>query len=261
MPITDESIPFARKTDDGVSFYDERFISTGGSSAWLSNLQGTLSSRVLERVGNHLLVTTAVASLVALAFEASHAGVLPTELRQLVDASAIPLFPHEVVGSFIGLLLAFRTSQSYDRFWEARTLWDGIYSSIRSITRLSCAALDGDDAAEAARAEAIVGLCAAYPYSLKQHLRGENNVDELMDAALAASSCAPRSPSMRRLRLAKVSPNVPLAVLDALSRSVLPLRAKGDLLWWQLDVSVEQLLKELARAERIKGTPVPLSYS
>ena len=47
MPITDESIPFARKTDDGVSFYDERFISTGGSSAWLSNLQGTLSSRVL----------------------------------------------------------------------------------------------------------------------------------------------------------------------------------------------------------------------
>ena len=79
--------------------------------------------------------------------------------------------------------------------------------------------------------------------------------------ALAASSCAPMSPSMRRLRLAKVSPNVPLAVLDALSRSVLPLRAKGDLLWWQLDVNVEQLLKELARAERIKGTPVPLSYS
>ena len=61
---------------------------------------------------------------------------------------------------------------------------------------------------------------------LQQHLRGENNNDELVDAALAASSCAPRSPAMRRLRLAKVSPNVPLAVLDALSRSVLPLRPR-----------------------------------
>ena len=56
----------------------------------------------------------------------------------LAQASAIPLFPHEAVGSFIGLLLAFRTSQSYDRFWEARTIWDGVYSSIRSITRLAC---------------------------------------------------------------------------------------------------------------------------
>eukprot|EP00908_Phaeocystis_cordata_P001212 Transcript_11300.p4 GENE.Transcript_11300~~Transcript_11300.p4 ORF type:complete len:189 (-),score=67.96 Transcript_11300:1896-2462(-) len=66
---------------------------------------------------------------------------------------------------------------------------------------------------------------------------------------------------MRRLKLANVSPNVPLAVLDALTRAVLPLRAKGDLVWWQLDNNVEQLLHQLAHAERIKGTPVPLSYS
>ena len=41
----------------------------------------------------------------------------------------------------LGLLLAFRTSQSYERFWEARTLWDGVYSSTRSIVRLACATL------------------------------------------------------------------------------------------------------------------------
>jgi len=66
---------------------------------------------------------------------------------------------------------------------------------------------------------------------------------------------------IRRLRLASVSPNVPLAVLDALSRVVLPMRAKGELLWWQLDNNIEQMLHLQARAERIKGTPVPLSYS
>lgn len=243
-----------------MSFYDDRYIRTGGSEQWFFNLAGTLSSRVLKRVGNHLIWTTVAASLVAAAFEAAHQGLISPELSQLVEASAIPLFPHEAVGSFIGLLLAFRTSQSYDRFWEARTLWDGVYTSIRSITRLACATLDGEEE-EAARAEAIVGLCAAYPYALKQHLRGESNVEELVDAALAASSCKPSTPAMRRLRLAKVSPNVPLAVLDTLSRTVLPLRSKGELLWWQLDNNVEQLLHQLARAERIKGTPVPLSYS
>ena len=66
---------------------------------------------------------------------------------------------------------------------------------------------------------------------------------------------------MRRIKLANAAPNVPLAVLDALTRTVMPLRSKGELLWWQIDNNVEQLLQRLANAERIKGTPVPLSYS
>ena len=95
------------------------------------------------------------------------------------------LFPHSAAGSVLGLLLAFRTSQSYERFWEARTLWDGVYSSTRSITRLACATLQDpsrtDPSSEDAfRAEAIVGLCAAFPYALKQHLRGERNAEELV---------------------------------------------------------------------------------
>ena len=59
---------------------------------------------------------------------------------------------------------------------------------------------------------------------------------------------------MRRIKLANAAPNVPLAVLDALTRTVMPIREKGDLLWWQIDNNVEQLLQKLANAERIKGT-------
>ena len=47
---------------------------------------------------------------------------------------------------------------------------------------------------------------------------------------------------MRRIKLANAAPNVPLAVLDALTRTILPLRSKGDLFWWQIDNNVEQLL-------------------
>ena len=34
---------------------------------------------------------------------------------------------------------------------------------------------------------------------------------------------------MRRIKLANAAPNVPLAVLDALTRTVMPLRSTGDL--------------------------------
>ena len=149
-----------------------------------------------QRVGTHLAVTTLIATVVAGTFGAARAGLLPDELALLVEGTAIPLFPHSAAGSVLGLLLAFRTSQSYDRFWEARTLWDGVYSSTRSITRLACATLQdggkksGDESeADAMRCEAIVGLCAAFPYALKQHLRGERNAEELLEAAAAASSC------------------------------------------------------------------------
>ena len=36
---------FPRLTDDGYSFYDDRFVSSGGSEAWLQNLKGTLGVR------------------------------------------------------------------------------------------------------------------------------------------------------------------------------------------------------------------------
>ena len=125
VPTTNasEAVLFPRLTDDGFSFYDDRYISTGGSAAWFQNLNTAFSSKVLQRVGGHLAATTVFATLVALAFGASRQGWVPEEVGRLIEATSIPLFPHEAVGSFIGLLLAFRTSQSYDRFWEARTLW------------------------------------------------------------------------------------------------------------------------------------------
>jgi putative membrane protein len=250
-----------RLTDDGYSFDSESFQRYGGSSAWLFNLATTGNSRVLERVSGHLAATIAVAAFISIAFGAAQQGSLPPDLAAAVQACALPALPFEAIGSIIGLLLAFRTGQAYDRFWEARTLWDGVYASTRSIVRLATATStselsNGDDL------ETIVALTAAYPYSLKQHLRGERNPSELYEAAMAATGCERRSTAVRQLVAAAKQPNVPLAVLDGLSRTLIKLRAThGDLVWWQLDAKLEELISILGKAERIKGTPVPLSYS
>lgn len=85
-----EPVLFPRRTDDGFSYYDDRFITAGGSAAWLQNLQGTLGSRILTRVGEHLAVTTLVACVVAATFGAARSALLPDQLAGIVEASAFP---------------------------------------------------------------------------------------------------------------------------------------------------------------------------
>ncbi|KAJ3185677.1 hypothetical protein HK101_009812, partial [Irineochytrium annulatum] len=36
----------------------------------------------------------------------------------------------------LGLLMAFRTNLSYDRFWEGRKLWSTLTSNVRAAARL-----------------------------------------------------------------------------------------------------------------------------
>ncbi|RYZ16731.1 MAG: hypothetical protein EOP49_51380, partial [Sphingobacteriales bacterium] len=44
----------------------------------------------------------------------------------------IPLGMSALLGTLLSLLLAFRTSQSYERWWEARTVWGGIVNDSRT---------------------------------------------------------------------------------------------------------------------------------
>ena len=121
----DAAVRGGKITDDGLDYsfaYQARY---GGSSAWLTNLVSSSSSRVLTQISGHLSSTIVVAAVIAVAFQAASVGSLPEPLGAAVRACALPSLPHEAVGSIIALLLAFRTGQAYDRFWEGRQLWDG----------------------------------------------------------------------------------------------------------------------------------------
>ena len=119
----DAAVRGGKITDDGLDYsfaYQARY---GGSSAWLTNLVSSSSSRVLTQISGHLSSTIVVAAVIAVAFQAASVGSLPEPLGAAVRA--LRSLPHEAVGSIIALLLAFRTGQAYDRFWEGRQLWDG----------------------------------------------------------------------------------------------------------------------------------------
>ena len=48
---------------------------------------------------------------------------------------AIPLSIPMIMGTVISLLLAFRSNQAYDRWWEARTIWGAIVNDSRRLAR------------------------------------------------------------------------------------------------------------------------------
>ncbi len=87
----------------------------------------------------------------------------------------------------IGLLLAFRTNSAYDRWWEGRKLWGQLVNEIRNFC-LKCNTLLNSE-----QMENISQLLIAFPYILKNHLRGgATNLDGLkVDEAALSGKNAP----------------------------------------------------------------------
>lgn len=50
-----------------------------------------------------------------------------------VEFPSIPIAISTLLGTAISLILSFRLSQSYDRWWEARTIWGAIVNDSRSL--------------------------------------------------------------------------------------------------------------------------------
>ena len=48
---------------------------------------------------------------------------------------SIPIAVPTILGTVISLLLAFKSNQAYDRWWEARTIWGAIVNDTRTLTR------------------------------------------------------------------------------------------------------------------------------
>ena len=48
---------------------------------------------------------------------------------------SIPLGVPTILGTVLSLLLAFRSNQAYDRWWEARIIWGAIVNDSRTLTR------------------------------------------------------------------------------------------------------------------------------
>lgn len=148
----------------------------------------------------------------------------------------LPLSITTLIGTAVSLLLAFRISQSYERWWEARIIWGAIVNDSRSFIRSVNQFLP--DAGDEVRAFANRQI--VWNYALGESLR-RIPFTEKVQSYLAEH------------RIDAV--NIPNALLDEHSKQIGALYAAGRLTGFQqlqLNELVNKLCDSMGRCERIK---------
>ncbi|WAS05758.1 bestrophin family ion channel [Gloeomargaritales cyanobacterium VI4D9] len=152
----------------------------------------------------------------------------------------------------LGLLLVFRTNNSYDRYWEGRKAWGQIVISLRNLARTMQVSIPVQNEQEWQAKKRAFQLLIAFPIAVKLHLRENPDNQELTDF-LTPSECA---------TLDQV-PNRPIYITlwlqDYLQKQMDCQRVDSNRAW-ELDDSVNQLIQGLATCERIVHTPLPMAY-
>lgn len=175
------------------------------------------------------------------------AGVVA--FHQRVHAVGMPPLMHTLLGLALGMLLVFRTSSSYERFWEGRKLWGGIVNETRNLVRGAAVHLAGDRALLAR----LTRWTAAFPWAAMHGLRGTDGLgpqahelpEEAAEEAVGAQ-------------------HVALAVAVAMTGCLREAREEGlisDIVMAALDQNIQQLVDYLGGCERIRKTPMPFAYA
>ena len=164
----------------------------------------------------------------------------------------IPVAIPALLGTCISLLLAFRTNQSYERWWEARIAWGAIVNDSRSFIRqLQMFLSDGPDRQEIIH-EFVQRHCA-WCYVLGDALRGQDVSGRLHEFL---------SPTDARQVLR--FDNKPNALLLGHGLAIRRLYDQGrltDFQMVQLSTTLTALTDSMGRCERIKNTTFPRTYT
>ncbi|AGP36946.1 hypothetical protein BE04_29430 [Sorangium cellulosum] len=211
----------ARSVLPGSDFWHEAFA-----------MQGAVAARLLPRM--LVFALAAVASVVV------HQRAPSIALRpEPVEASAVVL----------GLLLVFRTTAGYARWWEGRTLWGGIVNQSRNLTVSAIAY----GPADAAWRQAVTRWVAVFAHVTRRSLRAERTLPEVVTLVGALDAAAVAG--------AEHMPSYASARLAALLRDARDQHRMDPFAFVQLDRERASLLEHAGGCERILATPIPSVYS
>lgn len=160
----------------------------------------------------------------------------------------IPLALSAFVGTTLSLLLAFRTSQSYERWWEARVVWGAIVNDSRTFTRQLMLFLpkttDGTMVLESFVHRQVI-WCFTLSESLRKVVPSKKVADYFLKHNLKSENRANQLLTLHTVELASAGERFEL---DA-NKLV------------QIDSTIARLCDSMGKCERIKNTVFPRSYS
>lgn len=156
---------------------------------------------------------------------------------------------HSLLGFVISMLLVFRTNTAYDRWWEGRRQWGALMNCSRNLA-LKINSLVGTEHHEAR--EFFRLMIPNYAFAFKNHLRGHFLAENFTET------------STFKLSDLHLEDHIPNQIAAALFKKSVELQKSGLILPEHLiilNVELESLTNICGACERIKNTPIPLSYS
>jgi ion channel-forming bestrophin family protein len=164
---------------------------------------------------------------------------------------ALPFAPIAVLGTALSIFLGFRNSSSYDRWWEARTLWGGVVNQSRTFSRQVITFCK-----DPSFHRELIFRHLAWVNALRLQLRGQMN-----ESSLRELSAYLEAPEIEALAGAK---NKTSQLLLAQGKRLAALQQQGlldDFRHMQIDNTLTELYNLQGGNERIKNTPLPRQYN
>ncbi|MGB1003588.1 MAG: bestrophin family protein [Salibacteraceae bacterium] len=181
-------------------------------------------------------------------------GIVVLDDVMHLENISIPLAVPALLGTTISLILGFRISQSYDRWWEARKIWGAIVNDSRTLVRQVMTFVSSNDLEQDHKVhEDFANAQIAFCFALAKTLRGVDPLTRLgknfTDSELKAIS---------------KENNVPNAILK-LHAMRLKNAVDRDMVNGfeviQIDSTISRLTDHMGKAERIKNTVFPVTYT
>jgi putative membrane protein len=161
----------------------------------------------------------------------------------------MPLNVPTFLGTAISILLSFKMSQSYDRWWEARKIWGAIVNDSRSFVLQLQSLVIG---VPLSTIEKIALRQVAWCHSLGQSLRGIDPLENM------GQHLDPKD-----IDAISKQTNKPLALLQLNAADIKGWKQDGQIdsiQHVQLDQTLVRLCDSMGKAERINSTVFPVTY-
>ncbi len=153
---------------------------------------------------------------------------------------------YSLIGFVLSLLLVFRTNTAYDRWWEGRKKWGEIVNDTRNLAiKFSAILIDDKDK------DFFKKMIPNFAFAAKEHLR-KGVVFEELDL------------TKEQFDVLIGKKHVPIAISEMMYAKLIELKRSNKITqeeYFVLDKNINALMDSLGACERIKNTPIPVSYS
>ncbi len=163
-----------------------------------------------------------------------------------------------LMGTALAVILGFRNSAAYERWWEARRVWGNILNESRTFTRQVITILDEDDVSPELWNESIniVHRHISWSKALKLQLRGISD-SEIWEKEVYQGL------SETDIVFLKNKTNKATQIMMLQGRAIKSINASqtmDNFSYIQMDDTLTRLTDMQGASERIKSTPLPKPY-